>query len=202
MTNQFDPHWAEGIVRRAVNRKLHLFSAWPEMEVEDLVQEGVIAAMRAHKTFNPSKAKYTTWIYRAVSCRLIDLWRVRGRRADRELTQAKPGWIIGNEPGGHAEWLGNVYRALKARLEGYGVSQRLGRPALLTAAQATALDLLRGRMNLGVRKFAIQLRTHPEWLAAVEMTTQAPNWRTIYRSGKSVSKVKNYFLGSEKVGVE
>jgi DNA-directed RNA polymerase specialized sigma24 family protein len=180
--------WSEDRVRpvidRVVARWLPVFSAFPDIERDDLVQEGLKRSREAHDTFNPAKgAKYETWIFRCVYFRLNDVWRTRGRRQDRMKTAMEDYCdrqrMLQNDKGDEdyspeslADWLYNVYLAAKQVFP--AGRQRRGRK-WFSPAQCVAVTLFMQKMNLTTRgarevfvqsaalRAAVRFRHVPHW---------------------------------------
>ncbi|MGE5611202.1 MAG: sigma factor [Bacillota bacterium] len=72
------------VVRRAAQRKLGLFAAFHEFDVEDLTQEGLIAVQKAADRVDPTIASRATFAYTVAARRIIDVWRKRSRELERE----------------------------------------------------------------------------------------------------------------------
>jgi hypothetical protein len=121
----FDIDAVTGIVTKCAKRQLRLFIHCRDIDLDDLVSEGVAAAAKVHPKYNPAKGAYTTWVYRAARSRMIDIARSRTRQAKREDVAARdardrhafiehPEIHVEEQGQDLAEWLANVYRAIKA----------------------------------------------------------------------------------------
>jgi DNA-directed RNA polymerase specialized sigma24 family protein len=71
------------IVMATVIRHEPMFSAYRDIGRMDLLQEGLIRAIKVHPKFNPLWGQYTTLIYNAVHRCFMDIVRSRGREARR-----------------------------------------------------------------------------------------------------------------------
>ncbi len=105
----------EGVVRRVVGRKRHLFHHFPDLDEDDLVQEGLAAVRAAWAGFDPARAAWSTFVYTVAARRMIDLWRHRARRAEREAKVAAPGGerVVYDDRAGEAA-AGDALAALSA----------------------------------------------------------------------------------------
>lgn len=52
---------------------------------QDATQEIFVKLYRALRSWNPRKAKFSTWLYRLAANHAIDCWRVRRRRAESQI---------------------------------------------------------------------------------------------------------------------
>lgn len=187
---EFNDNDVRGIVAEAVRRKMHLFCSFKDIGREDLLQEGMIRARQVHEKFDPKKAAYSTWIYRAVSCRLIDLCRVRSRQASRdalvprgEAVAAPPGADGPADPPELAEWLHGVYAAAM-KVHGK-VRVRTGRK-WFNPAQAVALVMLMRRQKLSTRGAVVYLQTRPD-LCTILRLRHVPSRMFFQRAEKFVT---------------
>jgi len=57
-------------------------------EAQDATQEVFVKVYRAASSWNPRKAKFSTWLYRLAANHAIDCWRVRRRRGEYRSTGA------------------------------------------------------------------------------------------------------------------
>lgn len=57
-------------------------------EALDATQEIFIKLYRSLRTWNPRKAKFSTWLYRLACNHAIDYWRARRRRAESQISDA------------------------------------------------------------------------------------------------------------------
>lgn len=198
----WSPDFVRAVVKRAVERNRRLFTPYPDISRDDLIQEGTIAAMHARETFDATRAAASTWCYRLVSFRLIEIFRTRSRQAVREARVARPGtmdetggldaidaWIAdpvdledGLPGGGHddetlADWLGKLYRfALRVFPPRHGP----GRPGY-GLAQCVAATMLRRRLNLSCRGAELMFRESGEYAAALRME-RAPDHNWFWRA--------------------
>jgi DNA-directed RNA polymerase specialized sigma24 family protein len=77
------------IVRKVARRKLHLFGRTPDVGMEDIEQEALLAVRRA-KGFDPAKARASTWVYLIASRTAFDMARKRARLAKQDVLMARP----------------------------------------------------------------------------------------------------------------
>lgn len=187
-------------MRGVVAKKRHLFDAYHEISDDDLIQEGMQAALLNHQKYDPRKgAAYSTWIYRVVSCRLLDLRRVRARRAERERVVGESMAAFASEtaytsPTDYdplAAWLAETYETA-CRMAGPQPRRRCRQ--WYTPAQAAACLLLRDRLHLSYRGMEMLLRQRPQLRRAMEME-RCPSYSSISRF---CCKLKNY----RNIGVE
>ncbi len=59
------------------------------IDAQDASQEVFIKVYRALSTWNPGRARFSTWIYRLAANHAIDCWRARHRRAEIGLAEAE-----------------------------------------------------------------------------------------------------------------
>jgi hypothetical protein len=199
----FDIDAVTGIVTKCAKRQLRLFIHCRDIDLDDLVSEGVAAAAKVHPKYNPAKGAYTTWVYRAARSRMIDIARSRTRQAKREDVAARdardrhafiehPEIHVEEQGQDLAEWLANVYRAIKAVRTLYTPPpptgpRRRGRPhgtTAYSAAQVMALTALQRRERLSSRRLVNLLDRRPELRDAIGLR-KTPACRTLELRRKS-----------------
>lgn len=87
------------MVRAAVERKIGMFAAFPDLGADDLVQDLLIACRGSYPKFDPDRASLSTFIGMICGRRLIDIYRRRSRLANREGNYAERVY-------GRPEWQG------------------------------------------------------------------------------------------------
>lgn len=80
----WDEDRVSAMVRAAVERKLGMFSAFRDLDADDLVQDLLIAIRAAYPAFDPQRASLSTFVGMIAGRRLIDIYRRRSRLASRE----------------------------------------------------------------------------------------------------------------------
>lgn len=189
---EFDVERARAIVVRCCNRKRRLFDEFPHMGLEDLIQIGMIRAMQVHAAFDPARARYVTWIYRAVSYAIIDAWRACRRRAgteDQRHEAAMIDWWEEPEddtPVNLLEWLRETFlRAKRANPEPR--EPRRGRK-WFSIPQAVTIGLLMQRLRLSSRGARELLIERPD-LAQVLRLRHVPTHDTFWRMSCFLSEI-------------
>lgn len=71
-------------MRASIWRKRGMFQHFPDLDVEDLVQDILIEIQKDYPKFSPGKSTFSTWVSRVAGTTLIDLLRKRRRVAERE----------------------------------------------------------------------------------------------------------------------
>jgi len=69
-------------------------------EAQDATQEVFVKLYRSLSDWNPSKAKFSTWLYRLAANHAIDCWRVRRRRLELPPSSASEWEVLGERPTG------------------------------------------------------------------------------------------------------
>lgn len=179
MVVDFDEAFAAALVREVAARKLPLFTHFPDIGEADLVQEGLMYARRAWATYDASKGQPSTFICTVAGRRMIDVWRQRARRADREAVVAHVhDWVEAGDtaglPGGAGgdaetleEWLAGVYRCAQ------DVAQRiLGKPGRkwFSQAQVIAAALFMRRRELSGAETAALFAAREDLRQAIGLT--------------------------------
>jgi RNA polymerase sigma factor (sigma-70 family) len=72
------------LVRAVARRLLPLFDLFPDIELADLCQEGLIGALKSKRKFDPRRATLSTSVTLVAKRRIVDLYRRRSRGARRE----------------------------------------------------------------------------------------------------------------------
>ncbi len=177
-TGPFDVERVRPLVKDAVGRKLSMFVGYPDITKDDLVQEGLKAALQAHPKFNPDKAKYSTYIELVVGRQCLDVWKARSRRFYRDLGGAKPGYVdsthtdCGEEPT-LAEWVENVRTLAEGNcrryLGGYQPAQVAAMLALMKKERVDAEGLVGLLEENGAVRKALGIARTPtvEWVKGV-----------------------------------
>lgn len=159
-----------------------MFAAFPDYAPEDLESIACTAVREAWHKWNPERGAASTWIYRVAKLQLIDLYRSLERRSHRDLrcaldrpteTRAGPSLRHELDQDDDADWLANVYRMARYRLERYGFTQSVkntrGRPFVFTRAQVVALLAFKRHRRLTCRDAAAMMKRRPELGAAIEL---------------------------------
>lgn len=177
---QWSQDQIERVVRRAVVRKRAMFGRFVEFDDEDLLHEAMLAARMAHDDYDPGHGAYSTWIYRAASLRLIDLWRQRARHAAHEPclaigpadTAPDPAEVLaGQPPQSLADWLGGIYR--RARHTFPRRRRRCGHE-WYNIPQIVAVLMLMKRDGLSIDAARELFRAHPDLRQAVHFRHLPP----------------------------
>jgi RNA polymerase sigma-70 factor (ECF subfamily) len=71
-------------------------------EAQDATQEVFIKLHRSLGSWNPRKAKFSTWLYRLAANHAIDCWRARHRRAEEQMPDDSGEKILRENPFGEA----------------------------------------------------------------------------------------------------
>jgi DNA-directed RNA polymerase specialized sigma24 family protein len=156
------------VVGRVVARKMGLFAFFPDLAADDLRQEGMIAARRAMVRYDPARGSWSTLVYRAASCRLIDIWRARSRHAAGDAAGASRAAPMPIDDGDLATWLRGISSA--ARRLAAPPSRRPGRPRGYSDPQAVAVAALMAREGLSIRGARDLLAARPELLVAAGLS--------------------------------
>lgn len=208
---------ADAICARVALRKCPMFQQFRgAVGVEDLKQEGLLAARMAWPKFNPSKAAWSTFVYVVAARRLITLHRQLTRRAARDAAAAVQDFVVADGPAVLAEaamdpdyerpdglmgsdgaddtvedWLGRVYRYANRRLKPR-VSKT--RPTWFTPAQAIAIGLYMRRMKLSTRGTATLLAERED-LRQILQLRHPPSRFWLWQARYMTQNLKN--LGGE-----
>lgn len=73
-------------VKRLIHSTVHKFYEKYGGDYEELVSEANLAFMVAYNTYNPSRAKFSTWLVRMIVWRLLSLQRVEAAFSHEPLT--------------------------------------------------------------------------------------------------------------------
>ena len=187
---------ARGVARTVAKRKLPMFSAWPDIELDDLFAECFMAISRAHPKFNPDyrtpsgkRICYSTFAYSVASRQLIDIWRSRARRTNgeiafRESLPCNPHVLRPERLEDElremplVDWVAQVYlRALRAhRVKGVRRGRKwYGLPQCVAAA------LLMRRLKLSCRGAAMLLAEREDLRQALRMS-RCPSYVWCHRA--------------------
>ncbi len=71
-------------------------------EAQDVTQEIFVKLYRSLPSWNPRKAKFSTWLYRLAANHAIDCWRARHRRAEEQLPDDLSEKTLREDPLGEA----------------------------------------------------------------------------------------------------
>jgi RNA polymerase sigma-70 factor (ECF subfamily) len=71
-------------------------------EAQDATQEVFFKLHRSLGSWNPRKAKFSTWLYRLAANHAIDCWRSRHRRAEEQLPDDSAEKVLRENPLGEA----------------------------------------------------------------------------------------------------
>lgn len=153
----WDEQAATKMVRAAVDRKLHLFKHFPDLAADDLTQVCLLEARKDFPKFDPAKSSFSTWIARVAGTTLIDAYRSKARRANRDGVYAaqrqtvEPPPQIDEPPEEQplADWLHNVYLAAKKAYGGMP-QYRSGRK-FFSVGQVIAVAALMEKQKLTLR---------------------------------------------------
>jgi len=195
------PPWnetfARAVVRRMVERKLPMFSAFHDIDEDDLMSEGLMAARRAWPKFKPAKSQASTYIYMASSCRLIDLWRARSRQYERDVRAAETNNLVMQDPNAtprheqdDVEWLAATLAMIRRNFERYGIPPMTIEAGGVTIdrAQAAALLALKARLGLEDEAFVAHLAERVELVGVMGMG-ESPGVELVQRIGKAFPEV-------------
>jgi RNA polymerase sigma factor (sigma-70 family) len=72
------------LVRAVARRMLPLFDLFPDIDLADLCQEGLVGALKSKRKFDPRRAALSTFVTLIARRRIVDLYRRRSRGARRE----------------------------------------------------------------------------------------------------------------------
>jgi DNA-directed RNA polymerase specialized sigma24 family protein len=198
--NPQEPDYNElvGICRAIIKKKRYMFDAHPDISNDDLLQEGLIAAGKAHRMFDPTNGgTYKTWIGRFVHFRFIDLARVRGRERTKgkayiatkselsvqsevvppEETQIE----LASVPAVAAQSLLVARRTMPKYRR--GSHRRFSQPQLM------AILVIRSALRTSYRGVVITLANSPILQASINLT-EAPDFRTVFYFGQKIGKPK------------
>lgn len=178
----FDPIHVRPIVRDCVTRKLHLFAAYPDIGLDDLIQEGMVRAALAHARWRASKARYTTWINRCVAFCIIDLYRKASKggftkRRSLEGLLTEHAATDHSEDGDLGQWLVGIMHEAKRLRPG---KVRRGRK-WYSRAQCIAVAALMARLRLSCRG-AVAYFTQRKDLAYLLRFYHIPSYRWFHRT--------------------
>jgi RNA polymerase sigma-70 factor (ECF subfamily) len=71
-------------------------------EAHDATQETFVKLYRSLRSWNPQKARFSTWLYRLAANHAIDCWRVRRRRAESPMPEDEGERSLRENPLGEA----------------------------------------------------------------------------------------------------
>ena len=194
----WDEDRARALVHAVALRKIGMFAAFPEIGLEDLISEGLIAARSAWTKFTSSKATSSTYISMVAGRRIIDMMRRLTRERSRQIAYCP---IVdldqGYEPPeGMAEWLEDTYQRIRKGMEDRGIPLKIedaeGRPSLCNRAQALALYAWKGKYRLSCRQAASLLVNQDDLRLAVRLM-MVPSYKYFCRLEETVTKLKINF---------
>jgi DNA-directed RNA polymerase specialized sigma24 family protein len=204
----WDENLAAGVVRALVVRLIGagMFAAFPDLGIDDLVSEGLIAARSGWRRFNPAKATASTFINLCAHRRLIDISRSRGAELKRQHKLATDSLDMDADPAAVgepvddlAEWLAETHRAIRRNLTVYltaASKPRPGHPRTFTQAQAMTLLALKRRQKLTTRGAEMLLRSRPDLCRILDLPWP-PSHMVFERAEKSVTLFR---FGPRKAG--
>jgi hypothetical protein len=191
----WDEASARALVSAVVSQKLGLFAAYQsQVGVDDLHSEALGAAHRGFARFDPTRSSFSTFVTLCAGRRLLTLARDLGRRARRERTGQEIRIALQKpdrehvEPDDLADWLGQTHRQIRLIYKTMMMPLRAprARPDYPDRAQRAALLLLKNRLSASNRGLAFVLRTRPELLAALHLSSPL-SFGTISRLENSVA---------------
>lgn len=152
------------LLRQMAKRRIVLFTPFHEWQPEDLVQEALLAVLKAAPSFDRGTARWSTFAYNVGGRRVLDLWKVRSRQHAREQAMAKPAECHDPEAEDLADWC--LAQRLLAR-ERYGVKLvKVGRH-FYRVDRVAAIVLLQDRLRLSADALRDVLSRRPDLLAAL-----------------------------------
>jgi DNA-directed RNA polymerase specialized sigma24 family protein len=178
-----------------------LFSNCCDLSLEDMVQQGGLWLVEAHRKprsrFNPDRGSFSTWVNLIVRRRSMDMSKSRARSARREdIIRAEQSGYVEEPKDWETEdvvqWTANAYRQIRRNAQVYlaavGATQGRGRPATYTPAQKMTLMALKAHRKLSVRGLEHLLRAREDLRRAMELTNSPCVWTLCYLE-KSVRQI-------------
>jgi DNA-directed RNA polymerase specialized sigma24 family protein len=92
--NDTDVEQLTRLVHGVVRRMKHMFAAFPDLSREDLIHEGLVAALHALPRFDATRSAISTFVSMVARRQLLDLLRQRRRRRARELVAGELQWLL------------------------------------------------------------------------------------------------------------
>lgn len=202
---------ARKVIAAYVDRNLGLFRHFPDLSRDDLIQECMVLAPVWHRSFDASRAAYSTWINQCARFRLLTVYRGRSRQARREAVRAiceyagvedgpagvmASGWD-GDGVDDHEtleDWLGSIYRKAK-----WALPEEIRRgPKGYSLARIIAVAMLMWRLNQTIRGTQAIMGRRPELLAAVRLKAVPGRW-WFHRCAKYRTQIRRRAAG---IGLE
>jgi DNA-directed RNA polymerase specialized sigma24 family protein len=181
MQKTFDHSLAFAVVRALVTRKAKLFAAFPDIGLDDLEQEAMLAVHKGWPKYDASKSSASTFIYMLAARRLLSIARDLRRRLRRDqilfartIASVKPFDPVADfEPDNLVDWLGGVYRTVRRNMHVYGITttgkHAVGDHPKIDGVQAAALLALQRKLGASGGQIEQMLRDRPALAAAVAM---------------------------------
>lgn len=174
------------IVVSLVQRNIGLFGGLRNLDRDDVVQHCMLQAWKEFPRWDPARASWSTHLYRAISCDIIDLARrSRKRNPEHGFEQLQEGDTKTDDPQfsralpdiadaeDAAEWLREVYQRLARCMP---ERRRRGR-RWFSRAQAASVALFMEQKKLSRRGAAELFRASGNFRAAIRLSHDpSPMW--------------------------
>lgn len=197
------------IVVRCCQRFERLLKQFPDVDLDDLIQMGLMRCLRDLQKFDPGKAKITTWVNRIVQFAIIDFLRKRTRHAGSVVEEvwqrprrdmaACPDWCEDEDPHELAAWLEGVYDAAREALAAAGVKAPRARREF-SLAQRVAVAALVNRLGRRSMAQAQRMLAGDEELRRAVGMDHAPHRTWVLRLAMpSTAQVEAFWRNPAKV---
>jgi RNA polymerase sigma factor (sigma-70 family) len=187
---QFNVARVRPLVLSQAKRLFSLFKACSTVNFDDLVQEGMIAALKAHQTYEEGhKASYTTWLTRCIVAKMYDV--ARSKSAAKNRDDRYRDWK-GTEPVVYADAGYDLTESARTIVQTVAETthphvppkrRRRGRPWSMTPSQRLAVRAFLRLHGLSPRQLATRLRAEEPLRLAFGLE-RVPCYLTIYKTQK------------------
>ena len=168
------PH-VRSLVAAACKRHLYMFANTPEYSLDDLISVAMIHLAKCLPDYSLDKGSLSTYIYRCVRFRMMDLSQVRSNQAQRiELkeTHYEPEPDISHD----ADDIGRLLAAGRTPYQPSRADRR-GRPHTYTPGQVAAVGLLVSRWGGSYRAAQMRLEGYKIRLGLTRVPSTPSLWR-------------------------
>jgi DNA-directed RNA polymerase specialized sigma24 family protein len=190
-----------------VKRVRFRFGAFPDLDDDDLISEGMLAALKAWPKYTPksatnlSAAAPSSYIYTVAFRTLVDLYRTRSRCGKHETRATEDSHSIGDpeeiaEPESDddlAQWVGMIYAKSVAHIVARGLVHAPRHAGLFkrtfSLAHLLTLVAIQKRMRLSCHAAAHLMATRPDVRHAMRLPRR-PNAMLFSRASRSITRLR------------